>query len=570
MQLQASTNSDGYKLGHADMYADGTTKVYSNLTPRTDKIYRQKATEFYDGKLVFFGAQGAIHEIIEMWDASFFRVRKDKAIARFTKRVDAYLGEGVVTADRLAALHDLGYLPLEIKTLDEGSKVPMGIPVLTITNTVDEHFWLVNYLETVTSNLTWKGSTNATIAAEYKAILTHFAKKTGCFDAFGISIQAHDFSCRGMSGPEDASRSGAAHLTQFVGTDTLSAIDYVEDYYSAGGLVALSVPATEHAVTSNNILSIEAAVLTGEYEFINDEQYRIFLKMAQANEEIRLTAEVMFVYRLITDIVPTGIVSNVSDTYDFWAMMTRGYKYLKDVILNRADNALGLAKVVVRPDSGDPVKVVCGYKLLDLQARNFTGSYADVVALGYDGVISYGVAKELDAKGNVVRDIPEHEVKGAIEVLWDIFGGEVNEAGYKVLDRHIGLIYGDSITTQRAVAILDGLEKKGFASCNIVFGVGSYTYQCNTRDTFGFAVKATYSVVNGAPVNIFKDPKTDSKKKSAKGLLFVGYNTDAGVVLYDQVSPEEEASEENRLKTRFKDGVFVNQTTLDEVRQRLA
>lgn len=531
MKLRASSNSDGYKLGHAEQYAEGTTKVYSNLTPRTDKIYARTATPFYDGKLVFFGAQGAIHEIVEMWNESFFNVRKDKAVARFTKRVDAYLGEGVVTADRMGRLWDLQYLPLQIKTLDEGTKVPMGIPVLTITNTVDEHFWLVNYLETVTSNLTWKTSTNATIAAEYKAILTHFAKETGCFDAFGISIQAHDFSCRGMSGPEDASRSGSAHLTAFVGTDTLSAIDYVEDYYGAdvgSELVAISVPATEHAVTSNNILSIEKRLLQGDRP--TDERLFNIIELMEANkEDIRLIAEVCFVYRLVTQICPTGIVSNVSDTYDFWAMLSRGYKYLKDVIMSRADNAIGLAKVVARPDSGDPVLVVVG-----------------------------------NPDGDT-----EEERKGTIEVLWDIFGGEVNEAGYKVLDRHIGLIYGDSITTARCVAILEGLKAKGFASNNIVFGVGSYTYQCSTRDVFGFAVKATYSVVDGDGIAIFKDPKTDSKKKSAKGLLHV-YEGMAGLVLADNVTPEVEQSAENLLIQRFCNGTFTNQTTLSKVRAKLA
>lgn len=523
MELNASLNSDGYKLGHADMYADGTTQVYSNLTPRTDKIYRRTATKFYDGKLVFFGAQGAIHEIVEMWTKSFFSVRKDKAVARFTKRVNGYLGEGVVTADRLAALHDLGYLPLRIKTLDEGEKVPMGIPVLTITNTVDEHFWLVNYLETVTSNLTWKTSTNATIAAEYKAILTHYAKATGCYDAFGISIQAHDFSCRGMSGPEDASRSGSSHLTQFVGTDTLSAIDYVEDYYAAEGLVAISVPATEHAVSSNNILSIEQRLLADGYPYAG---------MMRAMP-VRQFAEMLFMEDLITRKFPRGIVSYVADTYDFWGVLTEVLPGLKDEILGRKDDANGLAKLVIRPDSGDPVLVVCG-----------------------------------DPDGET-----EAERKGAIEVLWDIFGGEVNEAGYKVLDRHIGLIYGDSITTQRALTILEQLKKKGFASCNIVFGVGSYTYQCNTRDTFGFAVKATYSVVGGTPVNIFKDPKTDSKKKSAKGLLCVeeiGEGVESVFLLKDEVTTEQEASIHNCLTTRYADGVFYNQTTLDEVRQRLA
>lgn len=517
MELQAALNSDGYKLGHADMYADGTTQVYSNLTPRSDKIYRRTATRFYDGFLVFFGAQGAIHEIVEMWNKSFFNVRKDKAVNRFTKRVDAYLGAGVISSDRLAALHDLGYLPLRIKTLAEGEKVPMGIPVLTVTNTVDEHFWLVNYLETVISNSTWKTSTNATIAAEYKAALTFYAKETGCFDAFGISIQAHDFSCRGMSGPEDASRSGSAHLTSFIGTDTLSAIDYVEDYYNAEGLIAISVPATEHAVSSNNILSIEQ-------------------RMAEngvVGEDRRLVAEGEFMLDLITRKFPKGIISYVADTYDFWSVLTRILPHLKDVITTREDDENGLAKLVIRPDSGDPVLVVCG-----------------------------------DPEGET-----EAERKGAIEVLWDIFGGETNEAGYKVLDRHIGLIYGDSITTQRCVEILQRLKDKGFASNNIVFGVGSYTYQCNTRDTFGFAVKATYSVVNGKPVNIFKDPKTDAKKKSAKGLLMVeetGEGAQSVYRLYDEVTPEQEASIHNCLTTRYEDGKFVNQTTLDEVRARLA
>ncbi len=583
MQLQAALNSDGYKLGHADMYADGTTQVYSNLTPRTDKIYRRTATRFYDGNLVFFGAQGAIHEIVEMWNKSFFDVRKDKAIARFTKRVDAYLGAGVVSADRLAALHDLGYLPLRIKTLDEGSKVPMGIPVLTVTNTVDEHFWLVNYLETVISNSTWKTSTNATIAAEYKAALTHFAKETGCYDAFGISIQAHDFSCRGMSGPEDAARSGSAHLTSFVGTDTLSAIDYVEDYYNAEGLVAISVPATEHAVSSNNILSIEQKLVSNPAANIVGS---------------RLYAETLFMKDLITRKFPSGIISYVADTYDFWSVLTVVLPTLAEDILNRKDDANGLAKLVIRPDSGDPVEVICGVKVHDLTHIECTEYLEDALNdIGYTLAQGHNGGDEIeffvrnrDQKirrvvgeayrercGDITFDMHDDdeeveltaEQKGAIEVLWEIFGGETNEAGYKVLDRHIGLIYGDSITTKRCVDILERLKAKGFASCNVVFGVGSYTYQCNTRDTFGFAVKATYSVVDGQPVNIFKDPKTDSKKKSAKGLLRVISNA-GEYSLQDQVTQEEEDGPLNSLVTRFEDGKFVNQTTLDEVRQRLA
>lgn len=543
MKLFAATNSDGYKLGHADMYADCTTKVYSNLTPRTDKIYRRGCTRFYDGRLVFFGGQAAIHEIVEMWDESFFDQPWEKVKKRFKRRVDAYLGQDVVSTKRLEALHKLGYLPLEIKTLDEGLKVPMGIPVLTITNTVDEHFWLVNYLETVLSNLTWKSSTNATIAAEYKAILQHYARLTGT-DDFTVSIQAHDFSCRGMSGPEDAARAGMAHLTQFVGTDTLSAMDAIEDYYGCEGLLAISVPATEHAVSSNNILSIEAAMIA--------------VGMEEAVANVRTTAELQFMYDLITRKYPSGIVSYVADTYDFWEVVTGILPLLKGAILNRKDDVNGLAKLVIRPDSGDPVKVITGYKEGEYRRTRDGVAYP---LEAWDGAAFKGGA----------APIPECEIKGAIECLWDTFGGGVNEQGYKVLDRHIGLIYGDSITTQRCAEILERLAEKGFQSGNVVFGVGSYTYQCNTRDTFGFAVKATYSVVNGKPVNIFKDPKTDSKKKSAKGLLCVGrplLKGDPEMILLDECSETQE--KQGLLITRFIDGVFVNQTTLNEIRARLA
>lgn len=178
MHLLAPFNSDGYKLGHPPMYTDGTNLVYANSTPRSDRIHRIKATRYYDGKLLWVGGQGALMEIVESWD-KFFSTPKHSAIARFKNLCDNYLGPNVVNTERLEKLHDLGYLPLEIKTLDEGTKVPMGIPVLTIKNTVDHAFWLVNFLETVISDLTWKTATNATIAAEYKAMLTDFAKKTG-------------------------------------------------------------------------------------------------------------------------------------------------------------------------------------------------------------------------------------------------------------------------------------------------------------------------------------------------------------------------------------------------------
>ena len=174
-----------------------------------------------------------------------------------------------------------------------------------------------------------------------------------------------------------------------------------------------------------------------------------------------------------------------------------------------------------------------------------------------------------DGKTTAEEVNPTAEMKGSIQLLWETFGGTVNEAGFKELDSHIGLIYGDSITLDRADKITRKLEAMGFASTNVVFGIGSYTYQCNTRDTFGTAMKATATAVEGEFFEIYKDPATGSKlKQSAKGLLYVGINDKGEFFLLDQVSPEKEAQGE--LKLRYKDGQFFNVENIDTIRKRLA
>lgn len=165
--------------------------------------------------------------------------------------------------------------------------------------------------------------------------------------------------------------------------------------------------------------------------------------------------------RLVTEVYPKGFFSVVSDTYDFWAVVGEILPRLKKEIMERD------GRMVIRPDSGDPVLILTG-----------------------------------NPEGET-----ELERKGLIEALWDIFGGTITEKGYKLLDTHIGAIYGDSITLERAKAIVEKLEEKGFASTNVVFGVGSYTFQYQTRDSLGFAMKATYAVVNGQERLLFKDPK---------------------------------------------------------------
>ena len=408
------TAIDFYKTDHRRQYPEGTTEVYSNFTPRSSRL-ANVIQDTFDNKVVFFGLQYFIKDfLINAWNEEFFNKPKDVVVNQYKHRMDTSLGEGAISTEHIAALHELGYLPLKIKALPEGAKVPIGVPVLTVVNTHSDFFWLTNYIETVISSYLWHPTTSATTAFEYNKLMTEYAKKTGAALEF-IPFQVHDFSFRGMSSLQAAMISGAAHLTSFYGTDTVPAIDLMEDIYGADAkkeMIGCSVPATEHSVMCMGMES-------GELETFKN---------------------------LINNLYPQGIVSIVSDTWDFWKVITEYMVILKDDILKRQ------GKVVIRPDSGDPVKIIAG---------------------------------DPDAP----KDTPEY--KGAIECLWDIFGGTSTRKGYKMLDEHIGVIYGDSISLERAHDILKAMEKKGFASGNIVFGVGSYTYQYVTRDSFGFAMKAT-------------------------------------------------------------------------------
>jgi nicotinamide phosphoribosyltransferase len=510
MKLKALSAIDFYKADHRPQYPVGTELVYSNFTPRSMRLYKG-----HSKKIVVFGLQGFCKWfLIDMWNETFFNRPKEEVVKEYKKRMDTSLGPNAVSMEHIEALHDLGYLPLHIKGLPEGSVISEKIAMITVYNTIPQFFWLVNYIESVMSSELWKPSTVATIAKDYKEILTRYANATGA-DLAGVDLQCHDFSFRGMSGLHDSASAGSGHLLSFIGTDGVPSIDYLEEYYNIDSekeMIGCSIPATEHSVMCMN---------------------------GQAGEQETFR-------RLIEDLYPTGIVAIVSDTWDFWKVITQYIPNLKDKIMARQPNALGLNKVVLRPDSGDPVKIITGYTGDEyyIQEDGENISYADGTTLSHA------------------------EVKGAVECLWDTFGGTETAKGYKELDEHIGLIYGDSITLERAEAIMSRLMAKGFASSNCVLGIGSYTYQYNTRDSMGFAMKATYGIVNGEMREIFKDPVTDSGvKKSAKGLLRVDY-IDGNYVMEDQVSWDEEAK--GALVTVFKDGKMYNECSLTEIRERLA
>jgi nicotinamide phosphoribosyltransferase len=485
MKMNPLTLIDFYKADHRRQYPEGTTMVYSNFTPRKSRIAGVDS-------IVFFGLQYYIKEyLIKNWETEFFTRPKAEVVAAFKRRMDTALGPNDIGTAHIEALHDLGYLPLEINALPEGTLVPMRIPVLTMHNTLPEFFWLTNYLESIISAILWKPVTSATIAHEYVKVFNQYADNTVGNRGF-VPWQGHDFSFRGMSGVEDAVISAAGHLLSFTGTDSVPAIDFLEEYYNANAdteMIGGSVPATEHSV----------------------------MCMGTQSEEIK-TFE-----RLITEVYPNGVVSVVSDTWDFWQVITDFLPRLKEKILARN------GKLVIRPDSGDPVKIICG------DPAETPGSPA---------------------------------FKGAIECIWETFGGTITDKGFKLLDGHIGLIYGDSITLERQLAILENLKQKGFASFNVVLGIGSFTYEYQTRDTFGFAMKATYGEINGEGREIFKDPKTDDgTKKSAKGLLAVYQNADGSLYLKDQVTKAEAFN--CAFQKVYADGKLLVDDSLAAIRARL-
>lgn len=580
----ALAQTDFYKTFHKDGYHPYITKVYSNYTSRNGRLSNVPNNK----EVVFVGLQYFIKDVlIEEWNETFFNLPKEVATNAFKRIVDNSL---MIDYDmsHFEALHDLGYLPLQIKALPEGVSVPYGVPPITFVNTVEGFQWLSNYIETVFSTENWPIQTSATTAKAY------LKNTIASFDRAGLEhdlvpFMVHDFSFRGCFGRHAAAMSGFGHLTSFAGTDTIPAILFAEKYYNANvekELVGASVAATEHSTACSYIMAtVKDLGCT------------------------KLEAEIMYVKYLFTK-APTGILSHVSDSFDFWAFISEGLPKLKEDIISRE------GKFVVRPDSGDIVDVLCGkdflmlentYHLDTLKAetedklnlwKEFVAEEmdcifqenldaesphsSDTLEWYFDGKV-YSVTYEpdlnrhdktyyyVDNYGSTISHCTyeEREVttedKGLVEALWDEFGGTLSPTGAKVLDEHIGAIYGDSVTIERQEKIISRLEAKGFAPL-VVLGVGSYSYQYVTRDSHASAVKGTWVEKSGKGIDVCKDPATDRSKKSATGLLRVELE-EGEYVLYDQQTPEQETQGE--LTTVFLDGKLTRETSLSEIRTRI-
>lgn len=588
---------DFYKTSHRRQYPKGTQFVNSGLIPRSNRYYPEA-----DGAVVAGIQPFVLKYLVNYFNEHFFNLPLHEVVYEYQHYMyfslvnpgniagvsEDDLGHeiGEVDASHIADLHDLGYLPIRLRALPEGTLVPLRVPVLTIENTDERFFWLTNYLETLLSNEVWLPATSATTSRLYRKILNEYAMKTTGSTA-GVEFQGHDFSMRGMQTFESSVASGAAHLFSFVGTDTIPAIRYLEEYYGADvtkELVGTSIDATEHSVMC---------------AYGDENEFELFK-------------------HLITNVYPSGFFSVVSDTWDFWKAVTEYLPALKDEIMGRD------GRVVIRPDSGDPVDIVCGtdkhihqlnkgivefddssfdevddqrlkqwgidnaevlISLIKEKGRYFELQeqlYSVELLFTHKTLLLKAIALQDASSGQfefqtvlvIGKDYEQTpEEKGLIECLWDTFGGTVNELGYKVLDPHIGAIYGDSITLERARLICEGLERKGFASTNIVFGIGSYTFSLKSRDSLSWAIKATHSVINGEERFLLKDPKTDDgTKKSLTGLMAV-IEQDGKLVVVDGLTRdqyERDYKHLDKMEDVFVDGEVKRLHTLQEIRDRIA
>ena len=575
---------DFYKCVHSEMYPKNITKIYSPGTPRLSRLNDVK-------ELVYFGGQGFIKEyLIKAFNENFFNRSEDEVIAEYDRILTYTLGEGTYNNSKIRALHRLGYLPIEVFTIPEGMSTAIGVPQSVFVNTHPDFAWLTNTLETCYSAFIWHIQVSAEVGRRYRKVVEKWVNKT-CDNDVRAARMIGDFSMRGQHCPESAITSSAAWLLSFLNTATVPAIMWLEDNYNCN---------VENEEVGFGAISTEHSVMCSNYSIDGD--------------------EITHIRRLLTEIYPNNNFSMVSDSYDYWNLVTNLLPQLKEEIMNHNGTLL------IRGDSGNPVDILAGKKIEWLKDGEIDFSNSEEVKewmreFAWDNEIQkeksfyfsqegifyevtiiplWGTAgNEYGGDYEFIRQYiikweeiePTAELLGTVWALDQIVGHTVNEKGYKVLDSHLRAIYGDSIIPDYAEEAYCRLEAQGYAANNIVMGAGSMSMMalvCEdngqlcfagkvngtnpgpyTRDTFGYAIKATYGEdSNGNPVMIQKQPKALSWKKSPKGCIIVapdGQNYTDGWT-YEEAHGE---GVENLLECVFRNGEMVKETTLAEVRNRM-
>ncbi len=403
-------NIDSYKASHYLQYPPKTEYVSSYIESRGGK--------YADG--VFFGLQIFLKQYLS----------KPISAADIDKAEDILTQHGLPFCREnwlyILRQHN-GYLPLKIQAVPEGYVIPTQNVLCQVINTDPRCSWLTSYMETAMLRAVWYPMTVATISWHCRQVIYHYLQKTAD-STDGIDFKLHDFGARGVSSYESAAIGGLAHLVNFKGTDTVPALILARQCYGEE-MAGFSIPAAEHSTMT---------------------------AWGQDNEKAA--------YENMVDTFggKDKLVAVVSDSYDLWhAVDTIWGEQLREKVENNGGT------VVIRPDSGDPVRTTL-------------------------------------------------EV---IERLMDKFGYTLNSKGYRLLPPYIRVIQGDGIHAESLENILRTLKNNNISADNIAFGMGGALLQKLNRDSMRFAMKASYARVDGQWRDVFKDPVTDSGKRSKRGRL---------------------------------------------------
>lgn len=572
---------DFYKCVHSEMYPQDLTLCYSPYTPRMTRL---KDTN----KVTYFGGQMfAKSYLINAFNKYFFNRDEDEVCAEYNRVLTYTLGPGTYNPDKVRKLHRLGYLPITMYAVPEGTRTKIGVPQSVFVNTHPDFAWLTNTLETAYSCFMWHIQISAEVGYRYRKIVQKYKDMT-CGNDVRIARLLGDFSMRGQHSPESAMKSSMGWLLSFLNTATVPAIMGMEEFYNCDiekeevGFGAIS---TEHSVMCSNF------AVDGD--------------------------EITHIKRLLTEVYPNSSFSMVSDSYDFWNLVTNILPQCKKEIEEHN------GYLAIRGDSGDPVEIMAGKKIEFYEPYDedeaeylfvdkvFTHRW--LLDYAYDSAIEdeetvyfdfSGKFYEVKFKsiwssecggwtGNDYTFIDTYKIEwcecertvqimGLVWALDQIFGHTVNEKGYKVLPPYIKGLYGDSITPQRCEEIYKRLTAQGYAINNVSLGVGSFSFMCletyddegvhynpYTRDTFGIAIKATYGEIKDEPIMIFKNPKELSWKKSQKGCVIVAKDGESYTDEHNYKEAHFYKAEDNLLRPIFSNGTMLFEDTLNEIRNRL-
>ena len=460
--------SDSYKGTHWKQYPKNTTKVYSYLESRGGKF----------NNTLFYGLQIPLKKYLTG------KVVTEQKIQSAKKLWDAHLGPGLFNESgwrHILETHN-GHLPIKIKAVPEGLSIPTSNVLVTVENTDPEVPWLTNYIETLLLQV-WYPITVGTLSREIKKVLVDSLKQTTDLDSEGlknqVSFMLHDFGYRGVSSVESAGIGGSAHIVNFLGTDTISAIETAQEYYNTDNILAFSIPASEHSTITS---------------------------WGESNESKA--------FENMLDAYPTGLVACVSDSFD---IIRACGMYWGDILRNKIIQRDG--RLVVRPDSGDPVETL----------------------------------------------------RQVFKILWNRFPGTTNNKGFKVLHPNIRVIQGDGVNYESIQDILNMMIEEGFSVENIAFGMGGALLQKVDRDTQKFAFKCSHIVIDGEEVDVRKNPieinekgeRVQSFKKSKTGRLKLIKTEDS----YQTIEKAQDETDDI-LVTVFENGLMIKEWTFEEIREK--